>query len=136
MSTQAKERKEDRSPDVERAAARLARPYARVALLFKRLGDVLLALAMVVVLVPLFITVLLLLAFAGDGLVERRPRLGKNGRPIILTRFRELPGGGFGHALERAGARELPLLLTVLRGPVCPASVPGGRARGGCWHPV
>ena len=133
MSTQAKERKEDRSPDVERAAARLARPYARVALLFKRLGDVLLALLMVVVLVPLFVTVLLLLAFAGDGLLERRRRLGKNGRPIILTRFRELPGGSFGQALERAGARELPLLLTVLRGRlsfVGPRALPPGTDAG------
>ena len=35
---------------------------------------------------------------------------------MVLTRFRELPGGAVGRWLERAGARELPLLLTVLRG--------------------
>jgi lipopolysaccharide/colanic/teichoic acid biosynthesis glycosyltransferase len=33
-----------------------------------------------------------------------------------LTRFRALPGGAVGRWLERAGARELPLLFTVLRG--------------------
>ena len=40
-------------------------------------------------------------------------RLGRHGRSVVLTRFRELPGGAFGRALERIGARELPLLLAV-----------------------
>jgi lipopolysaccharide/colanic/teichoic acid biosynthesis glycosyltransferase len=133
VSTQAMERKEDRSPDVERAAERLARPHARAALALKRAFDVLLAVAMLVALLPMFLMVVLLLGFAGDGMLERRVRLGRHGRAIVLRRFCELPGGAFGHALERAGARELPLLLTVLRGRlsfVGPRALPPGTAAG------
>jgi lipopolysaccharide/colanic/teichoic acid biosynthesis glycosyltransferase len=57
-----------------------------------------------------------LLGFAGEGFIEQRTRLGRHGRPVVLTRFRELPGGAFGRLLERIGARELPLLLAVVRG--------------------
>ena len=110
------ERRLDRTPDVERAAARLGRPHARLALATKRALDVLLACAMLVALVPLFAAVLLLLAFAGDGWLELRVRLGRHGRPVVLSRFRELPGGAFGRTLERLGARELPLLYAVARG--------------------
>jgi lipopolysaccharide/colanic/teichoic acid biosynthesis glycosyltransferase len=116
VSIQATDRKEDRSPDVQRAAARLASPAARVALVLKRALDVLLAFAMLVALLPMFIVVLSLLAFAGEGLIEQRMRLGRNGRAIVLARFRELPGGKVGSVLERAGARDLPLLFAVLRG--------------------
>ena len=116
MSTQAMDRKEDRSPDVQRAAERLASAPARVALALKRVIDVLLALVMLVALLPIFVVVLLLLGFAGDGMIERRVRLGRHGRAIVLTRFQALPGGRFGAVLERAGARELPLLFAVLRG--------------------
>ncbi len=116
MSTQAMERKEDRSPDVARAAQRLARPRARVSLVLKRLADVLLAAVMLVALLPVLIVVLVLLGLAGDGWFEKRERLGRNGRTVVLRRFAELPGGAFGRGLERIGARELPLLLTVLRG--------------------
>jgi lipopolysaccharide/colanic/teichoic acid biosynthesis glycosyltransferase len=127
------DRKEDRSPDVERAAERLARPSARIALALKRVLDVLLALAMLVALLPMFVLVLLLLAFAGDGMIERRVRLGRHGRAIVLTRFHELPGGRFGRGLERVGARELPLLFAVLRGRlsfVGPRALPPGTAAG------
>jgi lipopolysaccharide/colanic/teichoic acid biosynthesis glycosyltransferase len=127
------DRKEDRSPDVERAAERLARLHARVALALKRGVDVLLALAMLVAVLPMFAVVVLLLAFAGDGMIERRVRLGRHGRAIVLMRFHELPGGTFGRALERAGARELPLLLAVLRGRlsfVGPRALPPGTAAG------
>jgi len=116
VSTRMMDRGLERSPDVEQAAARLARPHARLALACKRLTDMVLALAMLVAVLPVLVFVLLLLAFAGDGLIERRTRLGRNGRPIVLSRFRSLPGGAVGRWLERAGARELPLLLTVLRG--------------------
>jgi lipopolysaccharide/colanic/teichoic acid biosynthesis glycosyltransferase len=116
VSTQAMERRGDRSPDVERAAERLARPRTRVALALKRLLDVVLALAMLVALLPVLIVVALLLAFAGEGWIEHRMRLGRNGKSVVLTRFRELPGGALGRGLERIGARELPLLLAVLRG--------------------
>jgi lipopolysaccharide/colanic/teichoic acid biosynthesis glycosyltransferase len=110
------ERRSDRSPDVERAATRLARPHARVALATKRGIDVVLGLVMLVSLLPLFLLVLILLAIGGQGWLEQRVRLGRHGRPVVLTRFRELPGGAFGRALERAGARELPLLCSVVRG--------------------
>jgi lipopolysaccharide/colanic/teichoic acid biosynthesis glycosyltransferase len=110
------EREDNRSPDVERAAQRLSRPLARVGLLAKRLLDMLLALAMIVALLPLLLVVLVLLTFAGEGWVEQRVRLGRHGRPVKLSRFCELPGGGFGRALERVGARDLPLLFAVLRG--------------------
>ena len=101
---------------MEWAATRLARPHARAGLAVKRLADVVLALAMLVALIPLFVAVLLLLGFAGEGVIERRTRLGRDGRTLTLIRFRALPGGTVGRWLERAGARELPLLLTVLRG--------------------
>src|SRR4051812_41736875 len=127
------ERQEDRSPDVARAAQRLGRPRARISLALKRLCDVVLALVMLVALLPLLIAVVLLLAFAGDGWVEKRMRLGRNGRSVVLTRFRELPGGAFGRSLERIGARELPLLLAVLRGRVSfvgPRALPPGTGSG------
>jgi lipopolysaccharide/colanic/teichoic acid biosynthesis glycosyltransferase len=106
----------DRSPDVERAAERLGRPHARVALSTKRGLDVVLALLLLVAVLPVVVLVIGLLAFAGDGMIERRKRLGRHGRAMMLTRFRTLPGGAFGRGLERLGARELPLLLAVLRG--------------------
>src|SRR5215207_9940892 len=110
------ERRVDRSPDVERAAARLSRPHARLALATKRCFDLVLACAMLVALTPLFVAVLLLLAFAGEGWLELRVRLGRHGRPVVLSRFRELPAGAVGRTLERFGARELPLLYAVARG--------------------
>jgi lipopolysaccharide/colanic/teichoic acid biosynthesis glycosyltransferase len=110
------ERQEDRSPDVARAAQRLERPRARVSLACKRVCDILLALVMLVALAPLLLVVVLLLAFAGERWFEKRERLGRNGRSVVLVRFAELPGGTLGRALERIGARELPLLLAVLRG--------------------
>jgi lipopolysaccharide/colanic/teichoic acid biosynthesis glycosyltransferase len=116
VSTQAMERKEDRSPDVARAAQRLARPHARVSLALKRLIDVVLASVMLVALLPVLLVVVVLLSLAGKGWFEKRNRLGRNGRTVVLRRFGELPGGAFGRGLERIGARELPLLLTVLRG--------------------
>jgi lipopolysaccharide/colanic/teichoic acid biosynthesis glycosyltransferase len=116
MALQAMERRLDRSPDVERAAARLARPHARLALATKRAIDLVFACAMLVALIPVFVVVLLLLAFAGEGLLELRVRLGRHGRPVVLSRFRELPGGAVGRALERIGAREVPLLYAVARG--------------------
>jgi lipopolysaccharide/colanic/teichoic acid biosynthesis glycosyltransferase len=126
------ERQEDRSPDVARAAQRLGRPLARVSLALKRLCDVVLALLMLVALLPLLIVVVLLLLFAGDGWIEKRMRLGRDGRSVVLVRFRALPGGALGRGLERIGARELPLLLSVLRGRlsfVGPRAVePGTRA--------
>jgi lipopolysaccharide/colanic/teichoic acid biosynthesis glycosyltransferase len=122
-----------RSPDVERAAQRLSRPHARVALIAKRLLDVVLAFAMLVALLPLLALVVVMLTFSGDGWLERRVRLGRHGRPVVLSRFRELPGGAFGGFLERIGTRELPLLFAVLRGKlsfVGPRALPPGTGFG------
>ena len=126
------ERETDRSPDVQKAAERLSRPRARVALATKRLLDIVLALAMIVALLPLFVLVLVLLAFGGDGWLEQRTRLGRHGRPVVLSRFRELPGA-FGRLLARIGARELPLLFAVARGRlsfVGPRALPAGTGSG------
>ena len=113
---QAMERKQDRSPDVEHAATRLSRPHARLALIAKRLLDLLLATAMLLALAPLLLLVLLLLLFEGESWIEQRVRLGRHGKPVGLTRFPELPGGAFGRGLERIGAREIPLLFSIVRG--------------------
>lgn len=99
----------------------------------KRVWDVVLAATMLVALIPLLVGVLLLLGFAGDGMLERRTRLGRHGKLVVLTRFHELPGGAFGQWLERAGVRELPLLFAVLRGRlsfVGPRVVPPGTGAG------
>ena len=127
------ERETDRSPDVERAAQRLSRPRARIALATKRTLDILLALAMIVALLPLFVVVLVLLTFGGDGWMEQRVRLGRHGRRVVLSRFRELPAGVFGGLLARIGARELPVLFAVLRGRlsfVGPRALPPGTGYG------
>ena len=120
------------SPDVEQAARRLRRPRARGALAAKRALDVLVAVVMLAALAPLLLLVGVLLGGAGGGWVEARVRLGRDGRPIRLYRFRALPGG-LGRSLERLGARELPLLLSVLSGRlsfVGPRSLPPGTDSG------
>jgi len=91
-----------------------------------------LALAMIVAVAPLFALVMVLLAFGGGGWLERRTRLGRHGRPVVLSRFRELPGA-FGRGLARIGTRELPLLFAVLRGRlsfVGPRALPAGTDSG------
>jgi lipopolysaccharide/colanic/teichoic acid biosynthesis glycosyltransferase len=133
VSAQAMQQELDRSPDVERAAERLARPHARAALAAKRTFDVVLALLMLVALLPLFGVVALLLVLAGDGWTEHRVRLGRDGRPVVLTRFRALPGGAVGRALERIGVRELPVLVAIVRGRVSfvgPRALPPGTDAG------
>jgi lipopolysaccharide/colanic/teichoic acid biosynthesis glycosyltransferase len=127
------ERETDRSPDVERAAQRLSRPHARAALVAKRLLDVALALLMLVALMPLLAVLIVMLAFGGDGWLEQRVRLGRHGRPVVLSRFRKLPGGAVGRFLERIGVRELPVLFAVLRGRlsfVGPRALPPGTGSG------
>ena len=128
------ERQDDRSPDVERAAQRLARPHARVALALKRLLDVVLALVMLVALLPL---------------LRRRPRCcsrspatagsssacgsGATDARSCSRASASCRAAPFGRALERIGARELPLLLAVLRGRlsfVGPRALAPGHRRG------
>jgi lipopolysaccharide/colanic/teichoic acid biosynthesis glycosyltransferase len=120
------------SPDVEQAARRLRRPRARGALAAKRTLDVLLAAAMLVALAPLLVVLVVLLGVAGGGWLEPRERLGRDGRPIRIYRFRALPGA-LGRALERLGARELPVLLAILFGRlsfVGPRALPPGTESG------
>jgi lipopolysaccharide/colanic/teichoic acid biosynthesis glycosyltransferase len=94
----------------------------------KRTFDVALALAMLVALAPMMVLALVLLLGDSEGWIERRERLGRDGRPLKLWRFRPLPGR-LGRTLERAGVRELPLLLSVLSGRlsfVGPRALPPG----------
>ena len=108
------ERAQERPPDVIGAAERLLRPRARARLAAKRALDVALALAMLVALVPLIALAAVLLVGRG-GWLERRERLGRDGRVLRLWRFRALPGR-VGRVLDRAGVRELPLLVSVMGG--------------------
>jgi lipopolysaccharide/colanic/teichoic acid biosynthesis glycosyltransferase len=103
------------SPDVERAARRLGLPRTRAALGLKRILDMALALGMLLALLPFLLLVCVLLAGAGGGWIEPRVRLGRDGRPVRLARFRALPGA-VGRRLERCGARDAPLLVAVLLG--------------------
>jgi lipopolysaccharide/colanic/teichoic acid biosynthesis glycosyltransferase len=111
----AMERAQKRPPDVARAAERLHRPHARLRLAAKRCLDLALALAMLLALVPLVVLAALLLLLDREGWVERRDRLGRDGLPLGLWRFRPLPGR-LGRSLERLGVRELPLLFSVVVG--------------------
>jgi lipopolysaccharide/colanic/teichoic acid biosynthesis glycosyltransferase len=121
-----------RTPDVAQAAERLGRPRLRAGLLVKRGIDVGLAVLALLALSPL--ALLVVLAHLGDeqGWVERRTRLGRDGRPVALLRFRTLPGA-VGRALERLGALDIPLLLHVVRGQlsfVGPRALPPGTGAG------
>jgi lipopolysaccharide/colanic/teichoic acid biosynthesis glycosyltransferase len=108
------ERAQERPADVIGAAERLLRPRARVRLAAKRAFDFALALVLLVALLPLIALVVVLLVGRDDWL-ERRDRLGREGRVLRLWRFGPLPGR-VGRALGRAGARELPLLFSVIGG--------------------
>jgi len=108
------ERAQERPADVIGAAERLMRPRARLRLAAKRTFDLTFALVLLVALVPLILLVAVLLLGRG-GWLERRVRAGRDGRVLRLWRFRPLPGAP-GRALERAGVRELPLLLSVIGG--------------------
>jgi lipopolysaccharide/colanic/teichoic acid biosynthesis glycosyltransferase len=87
---------------------------------------------MLVALSPLLVLVVVLLGVAGGGWLERRERLGRDGRPVRLYRFRTLPGA-LGRGLELLGARDLPVLLAVLSGRlsfVGPRPLPPGTESG------
>jgi lipopolysaccharide/colanic/teichoic acid biosynthesis glycosyltransferase len=121
-----------RSPDVAQAAERLKRPGRRAALAAKRGLDVALALVALLALLPL--TLMMMLGHLGDegGWIERRLRLGRDGRPVALMRFRALPGP-LGRTLDRFGVRDIPLLVAVLRGQlsfVGPRALPPGTEAG------
>jgi lipopolysaccharide/colanic/teichoic acid biosynthesis glycosyltransferase len=127
------ERAQIRPPDAGSAARRLHGPHARVRLGAKRALDVVLALAMLAALLPLLVLAWLLLLPSGEGWIERRVRLGRDGRELRLRRFRPLPGR-LGRALERIGVRDVPLLAAVLAGRlsfVGPRALPPGTGYGG-----
>ena len=114
---------------------RLARPHARVALAVKRVGRRRCWRSRCSSrCVPLFARgPAAARVRAATALIERRVRLGRTAARSSSSRFRELPGGAFGRALERVGARELPLLLAVLRGRlsfVGPRALPPGTDAG------
>jgi lipopolysaccharide/colanic/teichoic acid biosynthesis glycosyltransferase len=121
-----------RSPDVAQAAQRLGRRRLRAALVAKRVLDIALALLALIALIPL--TLVMIVAHLGDehGWTERRVRLGRDGRPVALLRFRPLPGP-LGYLLERLGVRDVLLLVAVLRGQlsfVGPRALPPGTDAG------
>jgi lipopolysaccharide/colanic/teichoic acid biosynthesis glycosyltransferase len=127
------ERAQERLPDVEQAAERLRRPRARVRLGVKRALDLTVALAMLVALLPVLALVTLMLLSARQGWLEPRERLGRDGSPLRLWRFCR-PPGALGGALERIGARELPLLFAVAGGRlsfVGPRALPPDEGFGG-----
>jgi len=109
------ERAQERPPDVLRAAERLRRPHARMRLGLKRALDLVMALAMLAALAPVLVLVTLLLLSSNQGWVEARERVGRDGSRLRLWRFHR-PPGALGAALERIGARELPLLFAVAGG--------------------
>jgi lipopolysaccharide/colanic/teichoic acid biosynthesis glycosyltransferase len=127
------ERAKERPPDVERAAERLRRPRARARLAVKRALDLVTALAMLAALAPMLVLVTLLLLGGGQGWLEPRERVGRDGSALRLWRFRR-PPGTLGAALERIGARELPLLFAVAGGRlsfVGPRALPRDEGVGG-----
>jgi lipopolysaccharide/colanic/teichoic acid biosynthesis glycosyltransferase len=119
------ERAQERPPGVVGAVERLQGSRARFRLAAKRGFDLMLALAMLAALLPVLALACVLLLGDDDGWIERRARLGRDGRLLWLWRFRPLPGA-LGCALERLGVRELPLLLSVVGGGL---SFVGPRAR-------
>jgi lipopolysaccharide/colanic/teichoic acid biosynthesis glycosyltransferase len=108
------ERAQERPADVIGAAERLLQPRARLRLAAKRTFDLALALVLLGALLPLILLAAVLLLGRG-GWLERRARAGRDGRVLRLWRFRPLPGA-VGRTLERAGVRELPLLVSVIGG--------------------
>jgi lipopolysaccharide/colanic/teichoic acid biosynthesis glycosyltransferase len=115
VPTMAMERAQERPPDVARANERLTGSRARVRLAAKRALDFVLALTMLAALAPLVVVAALLRLTDDDGWFERRERVGRDGRPLALWRFRPLPGP-LGRALERIGVRDVPMLIAVLGG--------------------
>jgi lipopolysaccharide/colanic/teichoic acid biosynthesis glycosyltransferase len=109
------EHAQERPRDVSRAAERLRRPHARAQLAVKRTFDVLVALLLLVALTPLTMLIVVSLPFGREGWLESRARLGRDGRTVMLRRFRR-PPGALGRGLELIGAREVPVLVAVAAG--------------------
>ena len=128
------ERTAQGSPDVATAAERLRSPRVRAGLLAKRVLDVVISSVALVALAPVWLVCLvLLLAGPPRTRLERRVRLGRDGRRVVLVRLGPLAGGWLGRALDRIGAREIPLLVAVVGGRlslVGPRLLPPGEEAG------
>jgi exopolysaccharide production protein ExoY len=82
---------------------------------WKRILDVGVAAAALVLLMPLLALVsLLLLASGGRPILQKQPRVGFAGRRFHVYTFRT--GGAFGELLQRSGIDGLPRLVNVLKG--------------------
>ncbi|ODT78940.1 MAG: hypothetical protein ABS76_22345 [Pelagibacterium sp. SCN 64-44] len=125
-------------------------------LLAKRLVDIGLSLAALLVLAPLLLLLMVLIkATSGGPAVFRQVREGRNGVPFVMFKFRSTraeaadPSGlgqitrddprvtGIGRFIRRTGLDELPQLINVLRGDmslVGPRPHVPGMLAGGCLY--
>jgi lipopolysaccharide/colanic/teichoic acid biosynthesis glycosyltransferase len=82
--------------------------------------DLAIALALGILGAPLFLLAALALRLEGRGpILHRSPRLGRDGRPFGLLRFRTMAEGRLtpvGRVLRECSLDDLPNLLNVLRG--------------------
>lgn len=102
--------------------------------IFKRIADILASLIMLLLLLPLFMPVILVLAFTGEHeIFYRQERMGKNLKPFMIWKFATMMKNSFelggeitlrndwrvtpiGHYLRLTKINELPQLLNVLMG--------------------
>ncbi len=115
-------------------AALERRPYGRVQAAVTRVGDVLLSLVFLVFTLPLMLLVALLVRLDSAGpVLYRQERVGLDGRPFVLLKFRSMRTNAeargpawaqlrdprvtrVGAFMRRTRIDELPQLLNVLRG--------------------
>jgi lipopolysaccharide/colanic/teichoic acid biosynthesis glycosyltransferase len=93
----------------------------RVALFLKRLFDVAFAALALVVTAPLLVVVAALIWIESGGpILFRQPRMGRGGRPFVISKLRTMDRDGrvtrVGRLLRPTGIDELPQLWHVLQG--------------------